>query len=103
MVRKTLILVGQKGRGQTHEQHGHPHDDQQVDHQITACSTQNTADAVGIVVDALVKAGVKPAEKSFFSWCSAEAGFNNVAQSAGVSTSATSTESAMAETMVIEN
>ncbi len=38
-----LILVGQKGRGQTHEQHGHPHDYHQVDHQITACSTQNAA------------------------------------------------------------
>ena len=61
-----LILVGQKGRGQTHEQHGHPHDYHQVDHQITACSTQNAANAVGIVIDALVKAGVKPAEKSFF-------------------------------------
>ncbi len=34
-----LVFVGQKGRGQAHEQHGHPHDDQQVDHQITASST----------------------------------------------------------------
>ncbi len=34
-----LVFVGQKGRVQAHEQHGHPHDDQQVDHQITASST----------------------------------------------------------------
>jgi hypothetical protein len=42
-------------------------------------------------------------KKPFFSSWLAEEGFSKVAHSAGVRISATSTESAMAETMVIEN
>lgn len=60
-----LVLIWQEGAWQTHEQIGHADHDDQIQHQVTPRTAQNTAYAVGVVVRALLEHAVKPAEEAF--------------------------------------
>ncbi len=63
-----LVLIWQEGAWQTHEQIGHTDHDDQIQHQVTPRTAQNTAYAVGVVVRALLEHAVKPAEEAFFTF-----------------------------------
>ena len=60
-----LIFIRQEGGWQTHKEHGHPHDDEQIDSQVASGTAKDPADAVGVVVNAAVEPGVEPTEKAF--------------------------------------
>ncbi len=59
-----LIFLWQEGGWQAHKQHRHPDDDYQVDDQVTPSFTHNTADAIGIVIDAVIEFGIEPAKET---------------------------------------
>ena len=59
-----LVLVRQERARQTDEQPCHTHHDNQIQHQITTGAAQNVAYAVGVMVRALIKHAVKPAEEA---------------------------------------
>ena len=42
----------------------HPDDDYQVDDQVTPSFTHNTADAIGVVIDAVIEFGIEPAKET---------------------------------------
>lgn len=58
-----LVFIRQEGRWQADKQHRHADNDQQIDNQVAPGAAQDPADAVGVMVNALVKPGVKPAEE----------------------------------------
>ena len=60
----TLVLVRQERARQTDKQPCHTHHDDQIQHQITTGAAQNVAYAVGVMVRALIKHAVKPAEEA---------------------------------------
>ena len=60
----TLILLWQEGGRQAHKQNRHSDHDYQVDDQVTPGSTHNTADAIGVVIDAVIEFGIKPAKET---------------------------------------
>ena len=60
-----LVFIWQERAWQTNEQIGHAHHDDDIEQQITTGAAQNVPYAVGIVVRALIKHAVKPAEEPF--------------------------------------
>ena len=100
-----LVLVGQEPRRDTGEQQGQRRDDDAVDQHVAAALSEHPLHARRVAAGAGVEDAVEPPEEaaSFARWWPFWTGFRSVAHSAGVKTSATITDSAIAVAMVIEN
>ncbi|CNU35789.1 Uncharacterised protein [Salmonella enterica subsp. enterica serovar Bovismorbificans] len=61
-----LVFIRQERAWQTNEQISHTDDDNEIEQQVTPGAAQNIAYAIGVVMRALIKQAVKPAEKAFF-------------------------------------
>ena len=60
-----LVFIRQERAWQTNEQDRHPRHDDDIEQQVTTGAAQDVAHAVGVVVRALIKHAVKPAEEPF--------------------------------------
>ena len=60
-----LVFIRQERAWQTNEQESHAHHDDDIEQQITTGTAQDVTHAVGVMVRALIKHAVKPAEEPF--------------------------------------
>lgn len=100
-----LVFIGQERRRDAHEQPDHAGDDQCVHQERRDLVLDHVTHAALVAQDATVEGAVEPAEETTLGLAvfSGSIGLSMVAHKAGVKISATSTDNAMAETMVMEN
>ncbi len=111
-----LILAGQEAAGQPQEQHGEQHEDDRVEAKEKPFAVDHRGDAADIAVHHVVEACVEPVLGAFEPCTQMRGkrlpvtasspcclGLSRLEVSAGLRISATSTDSAIADTMVTEN
>ena len=102
--KNALILIRQERFRHAHEQQPHRHHDDPVHHEIAPRPPRDMSDPALVAAIHSVEAAIEPAEKPSLALGRLPTlGFKRVAHKEGVKISATSTDKAMAETMVMEN